>query len=168
LGGETLSLYPFPALIGFEAFNGDWGKYESFLYQNFLDNIVKKLSFAGQPISCKYFEPISGFHRTFWHLITENLTNSKIDEDRTPDFRRCERLHWIPHIFENINDNGVSCWISKRKGETKIVIWIEAEDYMIVLTKRKEYYLLTSAYQHRMQKRAELIRERQSGIDPRK
>ena len=162
-----MSLYPLPNLLQLNDYNGNWKNYQQAVYQEFLDSIVNKLTFLGLPVSCRYFEPINGMHRSFWHLITENPDRSKNDEERTPDMRRCERIKWIAHIITYCNDCKISCWENKRKGNKNIVIWLESENYMIILSKRKDYYLLTTAYTHGNRKKKVNISEREKNIDPR-
>jgi hypothetical protein len=117
-----VNLYPLPPLILFESFGGNWELYQSALYKTFQDCILDKLTFLGLPVSCKFFEPINSRHRSFWHLISENPENSLDDEDRIPDFRRCERIKWIPHIINNCNDfKAISCWENTRGSNTNIV-----------------------------------------------
>jgi hypothetical protein len=73
-------------------FTGDWQCYEDKLYQIYLDEIVNAgLSFNGLPIRCQYRPESKNKHFGFWHLISEG----EIETDRTPDLRRCERIHWI-------------------------------------------------------------------------
>jgi hypothetical protein len=106
-------------------------------------------------------------HRGFWHLITEDHNNHKNDEDRIVCMRRCERIRWVSHLISNINNSEISCWENKRGSDKNIVIWLESENYMIVLSKRKEYYLLLTAYPHNESKGRKNKREMSCSIDPR-
>lgn len=162
-----MSLYPLPDLIYLDDYNGDWSKYQQAVYQVFLNALVDKLTFLGLPVSCKYFKPINGMHRSFWHIITNNPERSINDEDRIPDIRRCERIKWIAHIITHSNDSNISCWENKRGNNINTVLWLEAENYMVILSKRKNYYLLTTAYQHEERKRKINIKERDDAKDPR-
>lgn len=143
-----MSVFPLPNLILLNDFNGDWENYREAIYQEFLDNIVNKLEFLGLPIRCKRFELVNNMYRTFWHIITDNMEKSLIDEDRTIDFRRCERIKWIAHIITNSDDRIIKCWQNERRNNENIILWLESENYMIVLSKRNGYYLLTTAYVH--------------------
>ena len=143
-----MSLHPLPQLLLLKDYNGNWEDYRKIVYQEFLDNIVEKLEFLGLPIKCKRLELVSGMYRTFWHLITDNREKSMLDEDRTTDFRRCERIKWIAHIIRNHNDSSIKRWENKRHGNKNVILWLKSENYMIVLSKRKGYYLLTTAYIH--------------------
>lgn len=159
-----MSLFPLPPLIFFDDYDGDWEKYKQSLYNIFINTVVNKLTFMGLPVSCRYFQPIGDMHRCFWHLITEG---SKNDEDRTPDFRRCERITWITHLIHNYKSLELKCWENKRGSNKNTVLWLPCEDYMIVLSYRKKYYLLTTAYVHHPSKRRANQRESEVFKDPR-
>lgn len=160
-----MSLFPLPDLILFENFRGNWDCYQQALYQIFLDEIDRKLSFLDLPIKCRYFEPISNMHRSFWHLITSGPLD---DEERIIDFRRCERVSWIPHLILNAYSSEILCWENKRNSNTNTVLWLPQEQYMIVLSNRKDYYLLTTAYTHDKRKGDTNQKESVVYRDPRK
>lgn len=80
-----------PALI---LFDGDWQGYVEKLYSVYLESIVNgNLKFNGLRINCQFRPDTQGKHFGFWHVISEGKT----EEDRLPDFRRCERMSWIAH-----------------------------------------------------------------------
>ncbi|HAT9099625.1 TPA: hypothetical protein JBF32_14290 [Legionella pneumophila] len=160
-----MSLYPLPDLVLFESFDSDWNNYQNALYQLFLDKIDRKLSFLGLPIRCRYLEPVSEMHGSFWHLIT---SGPGIDEDRIVDFRRCERISWIPHIIQHSGYSEILCWENKRESNMNTVLWLPPEQYMIILSKRKDYYSLTTAYVHDERKGRTNQKESSVNRDPRK
>jgi hypothetical protein len=100
----------------------------------------------------------------FWHLITQG----EKEEEREVDLRRCERIHWIEYIFKNSHLNYIKCWENTRKNKTRILFWIEQEEYLVVLEKRCEYLLLITAYPHRSSKSIKYRREQERSLDPRK
>lgn len=159
-----MSLYPLPPLILFEDYQGIWENYKLELYKVFLDSIVNKLIFLNLPIRCRYFQPIDNMYRCFWHLISEGALD---ENDRFPDMRRCERLGWIAHIINNHADLDVACWENKRGQNSNTVLWLPSENYMIVLSRRKDYYLLVTAYPHSERKIKTNERERKIYMDPR-
>lgn len=160
-----MSLYPLPSLQLLQDFGGNWDTYKKALYQIFLDTIVDKLSFLGLPISCRYFQPIGDMHRSFWHMITEGGLD---DEERIPDLRRCERIAWIPHIITHSDNSEILCWENKRKANINTVLWLPPESYIIILSKRRDYYLLTTCYVHDSGKARTNRREIEVCKDPRK
>jgi hypothetical protein len=163
-----VSLYPLPDLILLSDYNDNWEDYIKDVYQIFLDTVVDKLTFLDLPIRCRYMQHINGMHGSFWHIVTSNPERSKNDEDRILDFERCERIKWIPHIINNYDNNKISCWENKRGNNNNIVLWLQEENYMIILSKRKDYYSLTTAYKHTNSKIKVNINERRKKGDPRK
>jgi hypothetical protein len=133
-----------PSLIGMSDFGNDWDAYLEELYRIYLAEIVNgKLLFNGLPIRVQ-FRPMShGKGFGFWHLISEGKT----EEDRVPDPRRCERVHWISWVIRNIEINkNIKWWKNKRGADIRVVLWHRDEKFVVVLAERKEYYLLRSAY----------------------
>jgi hypothetical protein len=83
-----------------------------------------------------------GKEATFWHLISEG----KSEKDRLPDLRRCERIRWPRPIIEHYDQPAIKFWVNERKGEKRICLWIEGEEYLVVLAKRRGYVILWTAY----------------------
>ncbi|GGI92333.1 hypothetical protein [Legionella impletisoli] len=69
-----------------------------------------------------------------------------IENERTPDLRRCERIAWPKPIIDNHNNGILKIWKNKRKGETRILLWFEEAEYLVVLSERKSYTLFWTAY----------------------
>ncbi|GAH65700.1 unnamed protein product [marine sediment metagenome] len=137
-----------PQLPPLVEFGGDWPSYEDELYSIYMDEIVNGgLTFQNLPISCQYRPPYKDKHFGFWHVITEGPEEGS----RTPDFRRCERIRWIPWMVWNATkDSRINWWENKRGSDTHIVIWLVDDDldesFAVILAKRSEYLLLKSAY----------------------
>ncbi len=144
-----------PALF---IFDGNWPVYVEKLYSIYLESIVNgDLTFNGLKISCQYRPAAQGKHFGFWHVVSEGET----EDDRTPDIRRCERIGWIAYLIAHVeNDAEVSWWENKRQRDTHVVIWHEAENFVVILAKRKDYYLLKSAYCVQTRRKETFIRER--------
>lgn len=163
-----MSLYPLPPIVTLNDYAGDWSSYQNALYQEFRNDIATGLSFLGLPVECKYWQPINNMHRTFWHLITHSPSDDRNDEDREVDMRRCEQLCWIAHIIKNYTDSAIKCWENKRGSDTHVILWLERENYMIILAKRKGYWLLKTAYPHGENTRKRNLKEEASKYaDPR-
>ena len=139
-------------------FDGNWPGYVERLYSVYLDTVVNgNLRFEGLKISCQYRPASQGKHFGFWHVISDG----EVEEDRLPNFRRCERINWIAYLIANAKiDPGITWWKNKRKNNTHIVIWHEAENFVVILAERGNYYLLKSAYCAESHRRATFIRER--------
>jgi hypothetical protein len=139
-------------------FAGDWQIYEDKLYEVYLNEIVDaKLQFKGLKISCQYRPETKNKHFGFWHVISEGNT----EEERTPDLRRCERIRWISYLIKNAEtDSEISWWENKRGSNTHVLIWHEAENFVVILAKRHSYYLLKTAYNAEPHRRKSFLKER--------
>ena len=139
-------------------FPGDWEAYVKDVYQIFLDEIAHaNLKFRGLKISCQFRPPSQGKHFGFWHVISEG----KKEDERMPDLRRCERIRWIAFLIENAEESDViAWWENKRRGNTHVVIWHEEENFVVILAKHKNYYLLKTAYCAEPHRRKRFIKER--------
>jgi hypothetical protein len=86
---------------------------------------------------------------SFWHVISEAPDRQNRNEgDRIPDLRRCERIRWIAQAIQHASNgtDGFIWWESQRKSEVRVVIWAEPWDFVVILAKRREYYLLKTAF----------------------
>lgn len=140
-------------LVPPKEFDIDWNNYaefEDWLYNEvYLKQIIGgRLSFLGLPVRLKRY-PVheNGKAFTFYHLISEG----KVEDDRTPDPERCRRLHWVPFILQNAMDmDSIKCWVNSRRrknADTKnVVLWLKDYNYLVVLEKRHDFYLLKTAY----------------------
>lgn len=130
-----------PALL---PFGGDWEAYETQLYAIFLGEIAQGgITFRGDRVSCRRLPETEGKWAAFWHLIQQG----KVEEDRLPDLRRCERLRWVKYVIESWNvDADIEWWENTRGSETNILLWY-CEEYLVILARREGYWLLRSAYE---------------------
>jgi hypothetical protein len=132
-----------PPLVLFSDFGGNWDLYLDALYRHFKEDFVEsRPRFKGQELRLKRHPLSQGKEATFWHLISEGTEEDK----RTPDIRRCERIRWPRPIIEHNEDRVVKVWKNRRRGETRICLWLEKKDYLVVLADRKGYLLLWTAY----------------------
>ena len=132
-----------PSLVLFSAYEGNWEKYVEVLYEYFKqDFIQKRTSFEGIKLRLKRYPLSQGKEATFWHLISEGKT----EEDRIPDLRRCERIRWPRPIIINAKDSRIKFWKNQRRGETRICLWLEDQEYIVILAERKDYVLLWTGY----------------------
>jgi hypothetical protein len=132
-----------PPLVLFQDHHGNWERYVEVLYryfkQDFVDNTA---SLRGTRVAVKRNPMEQGKEATFWHLISEG----KVEGERLPDMRRCERIRWPRPIIEHADEPVIKIWENKRKRETRICIWFEDVEYLVVLASRKGYVLLWTAY----------------------
>jgi len=132
-----------PPLVLLDDFGGNIGAYLDHLYEIFLDDFVRnRANLLGVPVHIKRHPLAAGREATFWHL----LSSGKIEAERIPDLRRCERIAWPRAIIDNILDPQLKVWKNERKGETRICLWLESAEYLVVVADRKRYVVLWTAY----------------------
>ena len=132
-----------PALVCLEDHGGNWEQYIEAVYAYFeADFKVSRPKFMNYPVGIKKHPLIEGKESGFWHITSEG----KIEEQRTPDIRRCERIRWPRPIVEHHDSSAVKCWSNKRGSDKRIVIWLYDQDYVVILAQRKGYVLLWTAY----------------------
>ncbi len=147
-----------PALLPFNAFGGDWNAYETELHRIFMAEIAQGgLHFRGWPVNCCRLPETAGRWASFWHLVQEG----RVEDDRTPDLRRCERIRWVRWIIESAGTHPeIDEWQNSRGSETNSLLWYRKE-YLVVLARRRDYWLLKTAYCTEQRGRiAKLQRER--------
>lgn len=136
-----------PELLPIE---GDWQSYEETIYEAFLESFVRPdVTFRGSNVTAPYRPESRGKHFSFWHVISEAPHPGNRNEDeRIPDLRRCERIRWITWAIENADSGkeGISWWENQRGRDTNVVIWAEQWDFAVILGKRRDYYVLKTAY----------------------
>ncbi|MBU1044088.1 MAG: hypothetical protein KJ915_06785 [Candidatus Omnitrophica bacterium] len=138
-----------PDLVFYDTY-ADWDKYLDALYAFYkTDFLDSKPKFRDKDISVKRLPLYQDKESNFWHLIQEAY-ETKREEDRIPDFRRCERIRWPRPVIENENNPVILVWENKRysrKGiEHNICLWLKEKEYLVILRKRKHYILLWTAY----------------------
>lgn len=132
-----------PDLMEIDSYQNDWNIYLDAIYNSFINDFIKnKTMYKKYQITLTKSPKIDGKEVTFWHLISEG----KIESERLPDLRRCERIKWPSSIIKNHNKVEVKIWENERKGDKRLLLFIEEEDYLVVLIKRKKYFLLCTAY----------------------
>ena len=144
-----------PDLVPLSGFGGDWEAYEAALYQIFREEIASGgLCFRCLPVGCRRRPETGGRWAAFWHLVQEG----PVEEDRTPDLRRCERIRWVRWVIENAETcPEIGEWRNTRRTETNILLWYR-EEYLVVLARRRGYWLLKTAYCTDRQGRVEKLR----------
>lgn len=132
-----------PDLVPFNAFGGDWQAYEAELFRIFIADLVNDgVQFDGLRVGCRRHPEAAGKWASFWHLVQEG----RIEEDRLPDLRRCERIRWVRWVIENAGaDDGIDMWQNNRGTEINTLLWFR-EEYLVVLGQRQGYWLLRTAY----------------------
>lgn len=140
---------PFPH----ESFNVDsYREYESSLYKEYRRQFWETHPmFEGKRVQVRRSPIIDGYEESFVHFTCKNYDGA---ENREPDFRRCERLHWIRPVIEHYlckqtcdeNCEGIKTWEEPYKNTVRVNFLFEEERYLVVLEKRESYCLLITAY----------------------
>jgi hypothetical protein len=132
-----------PGLVLLGDCEGDWQRYLNALYEFFKKDFVESQPiFEGKRLGLKRHPMSNGKEATFWHMISEGNE----EEERIPDLRRCERIRWPRPIIENSRNSVVKVWKNIREREARVCLWLEPQEYLVVLASRKGYILLWTAY----------------------
>ena len=79
------------------AVGGDWTAYEAELHRIFIAEIARgELTFRGVRVNCRRRPEAAGRWASFWHLVQEG----RVEDNRTPDLRRCERIRWVRWVIQ--------------------------------------------------------------------
>lgn len=143
-----------PPLLRLADFGGDWSLYEAAVYEAFcVDFIDTSMTFKGLRVGLKKHPIMDGKEATYWHFTSEG----KDESSRTPDLRRCERIRWPRQIIQKAgSDPAIRVWENERGSEKRACLWLEEEDYLVILALRDKYVLPWTAYlvleEHRKRK----------------
>ncbi len=133
----------FPDLLHFQDFNGDFSSYFNAVYKVFENDFIKSQPlFDGLRVSAQKHPEVDGIHRTFYHITHEG----EIENDRTPDFRRMERIRYPKFIIQNYLHTELLVWKKIVGRDVRIHLLNETEKYLVVLTQRKDYLLFWTAF----------------------
>ncbi len=133
-----------PPLMEFNDYGGDWNAYLDAIYAAFRKDFVTcKPSFRGRRLGLKRHPEYDGKEATFWHMTSEG----SVEEERIPDFRRCERIRWPRPLIEHEAEPEVLVWIERRgANDERIHIYLPDERYLVVLADRGNYILPWTAF----------------------
>ncbi len=123
--------------------DGKWEPYRDQLYSIFhTDFIASCPLFCGTKVVLGHQKIVDGMEWVFWHIIQEGDD----EQNRVPNFRRCERIRWIRFVIENADGGSVKVWENKRGKDTRICLCYGDWEYLVILTKRKTHLILVTAY----------------------
>ena len=133
-------------------YRGNFEYYNDYLYEIFKSDLYNnKLIYRGRPVSLKKYPENDGKEFSFLHLTSKDFQHTGNEDERLPDLRRCERLHWIkPGIetnhLEKCKQDCFLTYIKPYKNKDRYHLLNYEDRYMIVLEDRKKYFLLITAY----------------------
>lgn len=132
-----------PPLVLFSDYGGNWDAYLDAIYEWFKQDFIdSKPVFQGRRLGLKQHPMTHGKEATFWHMIQEGA----VEDDRTPDFRRCERIRWPRPIIEHNSDPAIKIWRNQRGNDVRVCLWFAQENYLVILADRGDYILPWTAY----------------------
>ncbi|WP_342475326.1 hypothetical protein NST70_13590 [Weizmannia sp. FSL K6-0777] len=144
--------YKFPDLIELSDFNGDWVKYEDHLYSIFVSHFVySKPLFKGKIVNYRRTPEVAGKIQSFFHVTSVNSSLTKNPDDRIPDLRRCERIHWIRKIIDDYSNkvgifSEIKCWAEDWKQYKRWHLLLEHYKFLVVIEERETYNLLVTSF----------------------
>ncbi|MBB63461.1 MAG: hypothetical protein CMO81_00165 [Waddliaceae bacterium] len=146
-----------PPLILFTDYRGQWNDYIDAVYDAYCKDFMRcRPQFRGETVHSRYHPAHGNKGATFWHLVSEG----KVEEERIPDLRRCERIRWPRPIIENSELTDVKVWEGYRpwRGQlqTRVNFSLFNFSYLVVIAKNSRGYDLLTAYwieqEHRRRK----------------
>lgn len=155
-----------PGILRLEDYGGDWERYLEAVYLGFrADFVASRPHVSGRRWAVKRHPLVCGREATFWHLISEG----RVEAERLPDLRRCERIRWPRALIDSLGTNRVVAWANERRGDRRVVIALPDFSYAVILADRGDHIMLWTAYcvdepYRRKQMRAEW--RRLGGEDP--
>ena len=136
-----------PQKILLEDYGGDYHRYIDAVYTIFKNDFIKHKTLWGTHKLNLKFNPIFQDRAyTFYHMTHEG----EVEDERTPDLRRCECLPWAKPTLQNTQLWQLKFWRQERKNsKNRICIWLDNEDdtdYYVILEVRESYVLLWTAF----------------------
>ncbi len=139
----------YPNLICLEDFGGNPQAHIDAVYEAYINEVVKaRLFFLDTPISFKYAPATDDKGFAFWHAVQEE-GKTRAEDDRIIDPRRCERITWPAYMVSNARPDGrgdVLWWRVRRHGRKRVVMWLEADEYALILEDRGTFWLFWTTY----------------------
>ena len=143
-----------PPLVKYEDFATELEFIEAlyvYFKQDFIDS---KLNYRGNELRLKRHPLRDDKECTFYHITTDG----KDEDNRQLDILRAERLRWIKPIIES-SDKKLKIWENTRRKENNILIFLEQENFLVIIRKRKDYLLFWTAYYVSQSYKKDLLKE---------
>ncbi len=131
-------------IIELTEFSGNWNRYNDHLFSIFKkDFIDSQPIFHGKPVFMGNPALFNGKPECFWHVTSQK---DKQTGERVPNLRRCERVAWIRLIIEHCGNPEVWEWPKQHERDLRHNLFLEKENFLVVLIERKKFYLVTAIY----------------------
>lgn len=146
-----------PEMIFLQDYRGDYHSYIDAVYEVFKrDFILHRLTFGSNVLKLKHYPVYQQRAYTFYHMTH----HGEKEDERTPDFRRCERMPWARPTVEDTVVLNLKFWEQNRNGKSRVCIWMEVDNgdnYFVILDVRKTFVLIWTAffaeYPHQVKKK---------------
>lgn len=139
----------YPEIICLEDFGGNVAAHIDAVYEAYMSEVVNaRLSFLGVRLSFKFAPATYDKGFAFWHAVQEE-GETRAEDDREIDPRRCERITWPAYMIKNARHDGrgdVLWWRVKRGNRKRVVMWLEADKYALILEDRGTFWLFWTTY----------------------
>lgn len=132
-----------PELMTLDSYENDWNIYIDAVYSVFKNDFILHTTYYDAMEIKLRIDPIERDKvATFWHLVS----SGEIEEQRTIEIERCERIKWPKVFIENHYDDSFLVWENERRGKTNLCIYNPVNRYITVLGERSSYYILLTGY----------------------
>lgn len=137
-----------PDELRYSDFGGDWEAFLAAVYQIFERDFKQSApSYSGRRVAHDT-RIEDGKEAGYWHITCRYEARTRA---REVDLRRCERIPWPRPMIEHSADRQLSMWKDERKKpgrprQTRVLIWLESLDYIVVLAERPRAMILVTAY----------------------
>jgi hypothetical protein len=152
--------YKLPDVIELTDFGGNFASYNDAVYRIFKnDFVVNKPQFQGTRLGLKRYPLIDDKEYTYYHFTHDG----DVETERVPNLRRMERIAWPSPMINNSEISKFKVWKNIRRGnggtKTRILIFCEDENYLVVLDDRGDFILPWTAYLVHDSKKNRLLAE---------
>ena len=134
-----------PDLVLFSDYGGDYDAYVSATYEIYQNTFASRtFFFEGKRIAHKKHPEIKGMSATFWHITSSGSE----EESKLPDLRRYEVIAWPAFILDYCLNKcqNLLIWKNRRKGKTRICLWCQDINYVVILDERDDFCIFWTAY----------------------
>lgn len=137
-----------PELIKLNDYQGNWPEYLEAIYNAFSQDFkVDGIKYVDKQVGFIFQPFYRGKEFSFWHMITEG----KVEDERIPDIKRCERIKWPKFIIEHGGNKKVKVWVSKKRNKkgrikNRVCFAVGDFDYFVVIEIRKDIFIFCTAY----------------------
>lgn len=119
----AVSINDMPDKLFLSDYGGNYSTYIDAVYSVFEKDFIRRKAYFGSwPLQMKVHPEFQDRAYTFYHMTHKG----NVENERVPDFRRCERMPWAKPTVEILPQKGeVKCWEQTRSGKHRVCIWLE-------------------------------------------